>query len=151
MPHETIDELDRRRLHSKFGMVRPEPLRDVSRGAGFVERRSSLESYGERLDRRIHEAAHHAHNDGRIDAGAQKRAERNVADQASSHGAGHELADALARGLAIDAQLLAGFRKPQLPISPRLSPAICVDDNDAGRLDVRHALIERRRMRHVAE
>ena len=149
VPDETIDQLDRGWLHTELRVFGLESLGDLARRRGFVERRRSLEPDREGLDRRVREAAHDADDNRRIHAGAEERAERDVADETPCHRVGDELTDTPASGLAVYASLAPGLWKLQVPVPPRVCSTVGIDDEHARGVDLRHAAVERGRMRDV--
>ena len=97
MPDERVDQIDRRRRDAELGVIGLEPLGRQARVRGLVVGRVALEADAERLDRLRHHPAHQADDDRRVEAAAEKRAERHVAHEPPLDGARQPLAHARRR------------------------------------------------------
>jgi hypothetical protein len=116
VPDETIDELDGRRPHPELGVLGVKRVGERAGRPRLVERRRIVEPDRERLDGRGRRPAHDAHDDRRIDATAQKRAQRNVAHEPARHGGGDQLSHLIPRGPPIDVERIAGAGESKLPV-----------------------------------
>ncbi len=110
----------------------------------------ALEADAERLDRRRLQPAHHADHDRRVDAAAQERAQRHVADETALDCSRDEIADAGDRFFPFDWRNGVGLRKSNLPERPRACASIRLDRHHGARLELLDALVERCRTRDVA-